>query len=352
LDYVFGKEAPQDSIVYLCKNINSSNAEDIILKHKPDYDFIRTLNLTLSDKAKSAIATYTPSDVLLWWLDQFIGVDSAVKTIVDKSNFTLPYGVLIDKLFFTRKHLTYKQVRYIDSNNMVATRSEPNDGSNIFKLYDRLLSLSEERLNGYSLNLKKPVVVFGDASGSMEVAIKTSSIIMSVLRLLCDAEMNLFRDVCETINSPPTNVKDVITFNEVTKADRATSPASSLASYYLTGKKVNTIILVTDEEENTNSMNMRFWQMFDAYCKKINNVPDVIFISFLQVGQVGQMYNEMQQFYPQYKENVKQFRFDKHAPDLSKLDSILQTYSKIESSVVDNNSVIASIPIQAQVVAV
>jgi hypothetical protein len=39
------------------------------------------------------------------------------------------------------------------------------------------------------------------------------------------------------------------------------------------------------------------------------------------------MYSEMIKDYPQYKEFVKQFRFGRQDPDLSKLDSILQALS-------------------------
>lgn len=332
LDYAFGKQAPEKSIVTICKNIRTMSASDVektILKYKPDYDFLRTVKVPLTDSAKNAIATYTNPNTLLWWLDQFIDVPSAIDTIVNTATFDLPYGVLIDKLFLARSKLTTKASRTVNRHTFaVETKFEPNKNSSIYKLYERLLNLAEEKLHTYKLNLESPVAIFGDGSGSMEVAIKTSSIIMSVLCAICNAEMNIFRTGCEPIDNPPKHVNDVIHFNEVTKAKDSTNPASSLAPYYVSGKKLNTIIVVTDEEENQKQMNMNFWDMFDAYCKKLNFVPRVIFISFLNVGNKGQMINDVERRFPHYMENIKQFRFNRGEPDLSKLDSILMLLSK------------------------
>jgi hypothetical protein len=332
LDYAFGKPAPEDSIVSICKNIRTMSASDVektILKYKPDYDFLRTVKVPLTDHAKTAIATYTNPNTLLWWLDQFITVPSALDAIVNAANFELPYGVLIDKLFLARSKLTTRASRQINRHTFVVeTKLEPNKDSSVYKLYERLLSLAEEKLHTYQLNLESPVAIFGDGSGSMEVAIKTSSIIMSVLCAICNAEMNIFRTGCEPIDNPPKCVNDVIHFNEVTRAKDSTNPAASLAPYYVSGKKLNTIIVVTDEEENQKQMNMNFWEMFDAYCKKLNFVPRVIFISFLTVGNKGQMISEVERRFPHYMENIKQFRFNRGEPDLSKLDSILMLLSK------------------------
>lgn len=332
LGYAFGQPAPEESIVTICKNIKTMSELDVektILKYKPDYDFLRSVKVPLTDQAKSAIATYTNPNTLLWWLDQFINCPSAIESIVKVANFELPYGVLIDKLFLTRSKLITKASRQVNKYTYaVETTFEPDKTLPIYKLYEKLLNLAEEKLHNYKLNLEAPVAIFGDGSSSMDIAIKTSSIIMSVLCAICNAEMNIFRTGCEPINNPPKCVEDVIHFNEVTKAKESTNPAASLAPYYVAGKKLNTIIVVTDEEENQKQMNMNFWQMFDAYCKKMQFVPRVIFISFLNVGVKGQMISEVEKNFPQYMENIKQFRFNRSEPDLSKLDSILMLLSK------------------------
>lgn len=331
LDYAFGKEAPENSIVMICKNIKTMAPDDIektIIKYKPDYDFLRTVKVPLSDHAKSIIATYTDPNTLLWWLEEFINVPGALSSIVSKAHFELPYGVLINKLFLTRKHLSTKATRFVHPMTyIVETTFEPDKTSPTYKLYELLLNLAEEKLCTYQLNLESPIAIFGDGSSSMEVAIKTSSIVMSILCAICNAEMNIFRTKCEPIDNVPKCVKDVINFNEITKAKECTNPAASLEPYYVSGKKLNTIIVITDEEENQKQCGMNFWTMFDAYCKKIKCVPRVIFISFLQVGTKGQMIEDVEKRYPQYIENLKQFRFNRDDPDLSKLDSILQLLS-------------------------
>lgn len=334
IGYVFGKQPPEDSIVSICKNITTlqpNEVEKLILKYKPDYDFLRTSKIVLTTRAKAAIATYTGADKLLWWLEEFIDIPSAVKEIVKTSDFELPYGVLIDKLFLARKHLKTTQQRKLNKNTFeVETISKPNESDPTYELYTRLLSIADEKLNTYTLSLESPIVIFGDASSSMSIAIKTSSIIMSILCAICNAEMNLFRTKCELINTPPKCVNDVIHFNETTHANQSTSPAASLEPYYSANKKVNTIIMVTDEEENTSSLNMRFWEMFDKYCNNLNFIPRVIFISFLSVGTKGQMISQLDSDkYRKYKEHVKQFRFNRNDPDLSKLDSILMLLSTV-----------------------
>jgi hypothetical protein len=46
----------------------------------------------------------------------------------------------------------------------------------------------------FSLSLESPIVVIGDASGSMEVAIKTSSIIAGLLTAITSAKLCFFDD--------------------------------------------------------------------------------------------------------------------------------------------------------------
>lgn len=85
----------------------------------------------------------------------------------------------------------------------------------------------------------------------MDVAIRTSSIITSVLCCICDAQLRLFRNKDEPIDTPPRTVDDVIRMSKELRANRSTAPAASLAPYYTSKEVIRTFILVTDEEENT-----------------------------------------------------------------------------------------------------
>lgn len=337
LEYVYGGNPPETSIVYACKNINSSNVLEMIMKYKPDYNFIRGTRISLSAASKAIIASYTDLNVLLWWIHEFIDSNEALEIIKNRMNsqeIDLPYGVLIDKLFVTKDNSTVKyqaigsnswnlgwQNKNTSYDTKALDKSKPS-----YQIYEKLLAKAEIQLKKYMLNFESnKVVIFGDASGSMEIAIKTSSIIMSILCAISNAEMHLFRSVNEKVQNPPKTVTDVVKFNETCKAGGCTSPAASLDYYFSTETKVDTIIVVTDEEENGTIRGMYFSALFDAYCKKVQHIPKLVFISFLEInrGNMGQMVTEINTKYPRYAETTYQYVFDKHKPDLTKLDSVL-----------------------------
>ena len=65
----------------------------------------------------------------------------------------------------------------------------------------------------FSLNLESPVVVIGDKSGSMRIAIQTSNIIASLLTKMANADLVFFDS--ENILPPfiPKNVEEVSSCN-------------------------------------------------------------------------------------------------------------------------------------------
>lgn len=344
LNYVYGGQPPTDSVVYACKNITSNNALELISKYKPDYNFIRSTKVVLSNATKAIISTYTDVNVLLWWLHEFVDSKEALEIInkkITETEINLPYGVLIDKLFLSKKHCTNSYVAYSNPQSCSSmysclgwqTKQTPppktvnfDTSSPAYKIYEKLLTIAEKQLEKYMLKFDdNKVGIFGDASGSMEVAIKTSSIIMSILCVIANADMNLFRSKVEIIKNPPKNVKDVITFNDVCKANGGTNPASSLEPYYTNKENLDIIIIVTDEEENEKCKNMNFSDMFNKYCETMGKIPKLVFISFLDINRnkKGQMVQEFNTKYPKYEEYIYQYIFDKNKPDLTKLDSVL-----------------------------
>jgi len=64
----------------------------------------------------------------------------------------------------------------------------------------------------YSLSLESPIVVIGDASGSMHVAIRTSSIIAGLLTAICQAQLVFFNTENRYAPYLPTNVEEVCSF--------------------------------------------------------------------------------------------------------------------------------------------
>ena len=62
-----------------------------------------------------------------------------------------------------------------------------------------------------SLSLEAPIVVIGDASGSMEVAIKTSSIIAGLLTALTSAQLCFFNTENRYAPYLPKTIEEVCT---------------------------------------------------------------------------------------------------------------------------------------------
>ncbi len=62
----------------------------------------------------------------------------------------------------------------------------------------------------------------------------------------------------------------------------------------------------------------------------MNFVPKLIFVSFLNKGNNGEMYSELKNNYPQYVEYMQQHIFDVKCPDLTKLDSVLNKLAMLQ----------------------
>ena len=92
--------------------------------------------------------------------------------------------------------------------------------------------------------------MIGDASGSMEVAIRTSTIIASLLTAITSAKLVFFNTENRDAPYLPTNVEEALELAITTTASGGTAPAASLWPFYEKKEVVKTFIMVTDEEEN------------------------------------------------------------------------------------------------------
>jgi len=181
------------------------------------------------------------------------------------------------------------------------------------------MPIAEKRLKQISLQLESPVVVIGDASYSMDVAIRTATVISSVLTALCGAELKFFTG--ESVNPPvvPRSVADVLDVATGVKADGLTAPAAALWPYYTAKKIVKFFIVVTDEIENEKYKNYFFPTLFQKYYTEVYPAK-IVFVSFLENPSIkGRMVTSL--------ENMGivplQFKLDGKRPDLTKLDSLL-----------------------------
>lgn len=324
LPYCFGGEVPKDSIVCKANGLTINNFESIYSEFQLPYEFVRTkLDLKTGlftdqkqlNRVKEVIAFRENVNTVLWYWNELEcpAVNRILKSRLEEANdIRLSYGKLVELL-------------------MKITDSELNK---------QLVKIAENRLTKYKVNLPGPIAVLGDASSSMQVAVKTSSIVTSLLCALTDASLNLFRGEDEYFANPPKTIQEAINFAKEMIATGSTSPAASLAYYYIRKQIVKTFIIVTDEEENTatkicknteTSYNLgyMFADLFKKYRSEVYSAK-LIFISFTDQNLDGFMVRELKSKFGEnnIKEFVEVYKFDVYNPDLNRLDSILEKMSK------------------------
>lgn len=307
LPVMFGAEPPADSLLYA---IQHATANDLpaLLERFPVlakcYSYIRVkFKDELTDELKLALARVCPLEDVLWWYHEFDapGVEQAVharllrgEEIVTAGRSRSNYGKLMERL------LTFRSQK----------RS----------FVDLLLTHAQQKLDEIHIPSNSRVCVLGDASGSMEVAINTATIIASSLCVCLNAELSFFN---ESVVHPPMQPKtamDVLTVTEHVQATGCTSPAAALYPYVEQGKVVDLFVIVTDEEENTQSHGYNFAELFARYRREVNPDAQVFLVSFLSGPNtfVGKMRAALRV----QGIGCKQFRFDPRQPDLSRLPNL------------------------------
>ncbi|CAF0817119.1 unnamed protein product, partial [Didymodactylos carnosus] len=189
------------------------------------------------------------------------------------------------------------------------------------------------------LPLESPVAVLADASPSMEVAIRTATILSSLLTAICTAKLTFFHHRSVPPQFIPKTVEDVLSLAILTKVEHSTAPAVGLAPYYEGKEIIKTFVIVTDEEENTRATledgtDYPFYPLFMKYREEVYPAK-LVFISFLsQQHAEGQMYR---QFVRDNVPDILQFKFNRQRPDLTKIDSLLGLLSTGKFESFENN---------------
>lgn len=311
LPFCFGQDPPEGSKVHKCRNMNSENVNQLIAEFDLPYRLVKDFKNSLNNESKKALAQKQEKlDSILWYYEDLHcpEVDDIIRARLEKGEkVELGYGKLMERLLLFKDY------------NAKKLTSQSNS------LFSLLIPIAQENLKNFRSTLASPVAVLGDASSSMNVAIRTSTIISSLLATICEAKLSFFNHENFKSTLEPKDIKDVLQVAYDTKASGSTSPAASLVPYYDKNEVIKTFIIVTDEEENTNAKTKdgRSWRFFELFMEYRKNVypASLIFVSFLnQQHSEGQMYRD---FLKEKVPDIMQFKFSRSRPDLTKLDSIL-----------------------------
>lgn len=308
LPFCFGAEPPAGSKVAECRKISKENVNELVAKFDLPYSLLKDYKTDLNDASKEKLAEKQEKlDTILWYYEDLACpkvMDIIRRRLENGDKIELGYGKLMERL------LMFKSLKSV---------------GNSTSLYSLLIPIAESDLKNFKSTIASPVAVLGDASGSMEVAIKTATIISSLLAAICSAKLTFFNHENFKSAQDPKTIADVLEVAHTTKATGSTAPAASLVPYFDSKEVVKTFIIVTDEEENADGttkdgLRWRFYKLFMEYRKQVYPAS-LIFVSFLNSQHSdGQMYRD---FVRDNVPDVLQFKFSRDRPDLTKLDTIL-----------------------------
>ncbi|CAF0885028.1 unnamed protein product [Adineta steineri] len=345
LPFCFGTPAPSETMVARCRDLTNENVNDLLKEFAIPYSHLKQFKEQLNESSKAKIAAKEDKlDTILWYYEdlQCEPVDDIiVERLRNGEQITLPYGKLMERLLLCRLLREGQSTtggrygRRAAQTTPSATPAHPEKA----KFYSDLLPTAQAQLEKIKLPLESPVAVIGDASGSMEVAIRTATILSSLLTAICSAKLNFFNDKVFQPSFIPKTLEDVLSLAIITKADGSTANAAGLVPYYDAKEVIKTFVMVTDEEENADGKTAdgfsgRFFELFMKYREQIYPAK-LVFISFLSHQHAeGQMYS---QFKNANVPDVLQFKFNRERPDLTKIDNLIGLLSTGSSASFDNN---------------
>lgn len=378
LPYCFGDESvlPEGSIVHAYNKLSYDNFHVLYDHHRFPYEVIRskiqllppsTTTTTINSRSKHGRSKHrqskhskyqhqqtkqNPSDIykknkhlirdikikivnyenintIVWYWDELVDtyneIDVLFRIRIEHDGIDMSYGKIVDLISKTKNQ----------------------------EILQELLILGDDRLKQYKINESfEPVAVFGDQSSSMEIAIKTSGIITSLLCYICNAALHMFHSESDHIMNPPRSIVDAVKFGKEVKTKGYTCPAASMLYYYTRKEVVKTIIIITDEGENrsvnlsqpqsrsqslyqymvpSNNTNKtkdevcRFAELYQKYITEVYPAR-LIFVSFSDPNKDAEMVSELKLKIGSnvVDELVKVFKFNVKDPDLQRMDIVLK----------------------------
>jgi hypothetical protein len=183
-----------------------------------------------------------------------------------------------------------------------------------------LLALADAKLQSLSLPLAPPVLVLGDASNSMDVAIRVSTILAGVCCNLCDATLRFFNERAVVPASMPHSAAAIVELASRTRAAGLTACAAGLHEFYASRTYFKTLILVSDEIENE-PFDGEWWfpTLFAKYRAEVSPDVQLALVSFRESQQLGRIHSAL------LRQNIDPIALSLSAerPDSSRVDSLL-----------------------------
>lgn len=294
----------------------ASKFEDSLYK---SYSYIRTQPELMSCEAiVVALCENIPLDIAIWWFEELSAVSKKCENIVSKrlsddhdgnvlTSSKLTYGKLVERL------LTFQKMNVSFAKDLVPLAAS------------RLGALKEYwDEDGAD---KSKVAVFGDASSSMQLAIEASTIFASMVAACFDAELSFFSSgVVKSPHEKPHTVEETLEVCKKIRASGCTSLAAALWPFYSNKVVMDTFVLVTDEEENTQCNGYMFARLLAEYKKHVNEDINLI------VVRVGRGDVSFQQDLKRHGINYKVVGIDSTRPDLAKFDALIGQVHMMSSS--------------------
>eukprot|EP00485_Elphidium_margaritaceum_P010995 CAMPEP_0202698592 /NCGR_PEP_ID=MMETSP1385-20130828/11867_1 /ASSEMBLY_ACC=CAM_ASM_000861 /TAXON_ID=933848 /ORGANISM="Elphidium margaritaceum" /LENGTH=839 /DNA_ID=CAMNT_0049355345 /DNA_START=73 /DNA_END=2592 /DNA_ORIENTATION=+ len=310
-----------------CKTIASSTYFD--------YDLASQKDAAIPSEAKHILAENAPLEDILWWYDELHSMEVEMevlerlkesfeqgRAIFSADSPRSNYGKLMERILSFREQ-KYKFVPHLISHAQL-----------------RLSNVRIEELSDEESCVR--CAVLGDASGSMEVAIRSSCIIASLLSVALSADLKFFHSQVFDPPVVPRDVQQTVEVVDKIAARGGTCMASALYPYLQHRVKIDLFILVSDEGENEKYNGQYFSALWKTYVNSVNPKAQLFLVSFLQVGEEGLIMQRLKEKHVDEK-TVTQFRLHPENPDTSKFNALLGMVALLLSGMKEGFYTIAEI---------
>lgn len=202
LPFCFGAEPPVGSKLAACRQLNKDNVNELVAQFDLPYSVIKTFKDSLNEVSKEKLAEKQEKlDTIVWYYEDLSCdrvADIIRRRLENGEKIELGYGKLMERL------LMFKSLKSV---------------GNSASLFSLIIPIAEEQLKNFKSTVASPVAVLGDASGSMEVAIKTATIISSLLTAICAAKLTFFNSDDFKSDRDPKTVADVLEVAHTTRGN-------------------------------------------------------------------------------------------------------------------------------------